>query len=153
MLYHCLEMASVSGANVSKVIQLFILLITLIAAILFAATRPRGHHSLMVKAYFQNAQGLSNNASVRLAGVEVGRVSSVRARPEMRERPAEVIMILKTLYSLSIPSDSVASLSQEGMPGKTFVEIDVHHANGVPLKNWGVLTTVENTKLPEAKAR
>jgi ABC-type transporter Mla subunit MlaD len=153
LLYHCHEMASVSGSTVSKGIQLSILLITLIAAILFAATRPRGHHSLMVKAYFQNAQGLSNNAPVRLAGVEVGRVSSVRARPEMRERPAEVIMILKTPYSLSIPSDSVVSLSQAGMPGKTFVDIDVRNAYGLPLKNWGVLTTVENTNSPEAKAR
>jgi len=146
-------MVSVSGSTVSKRLQLFILLITLIAAILFATTRPRGHHSLMVKAYFQNAQGLNSNDSVRLAGVEVGRVSSVRARPEMRERPAEVIMILKTPYSLSIPSDAIASLGQAGMPGKTFVQIDIHNANGLPLKNWGVLTTVEDTKIPEAKAQ
>jgi phospholipid/cholesterol/gamma-HCH transport system substrate-binding protein len=146
-------MASVSGSAVSKVIQLFILLITLIAAIVFAATRPRGHHSLMVKAYFQNAQGLTNHAPVRLAGVEIGRVSSVRARPEMRERPAEVIMILKTPYSLSIPSDAVASLSQAGLPGEPFVEIDVRKAYGPPLKNWGVLPTMEVTQIPEAKAR
>lgn len=153
MLYDCHEMASVSGSTVSKRLQLFILLITLIAAILFAATRPRGHHSLMVKAYFQNAQGLHSNAPVQLAGVEVGRVSSVRARPEMREHPAEVIMILKTPYSLSIPSDAEAYLSQAGLLGETFVEIDIRKAYGPPLKNWGVLTTVEDTKIPEAKAR
>lgn len=153
MLYHCHEMASVSGSTVSRRLQLFILLVTLIAAILFAATRPRGHHSLMVKAYFQNAQDLSNNAPVRLAGVEVGRVSSVRVRPEMREHPAEVIMILKTPYSLSIPTDAVVSLRQARAPGESFVEIDTRKAYGPPLKNWGVLTTVEDTKIPEAKAR
>jgi len=153
LLYHCHEMASVSGPTVSKRLQFFILLVTLIAAILFAATRPRGQHSLMVKAYFQNAQGLRSNAPVQLAGVEVGRVSSVRARPEMREHPAEVIMILKTPYSLPIPNDAVASLSQAGLPGGTVVEIDTRRAYGPPLRNWGVLTTVEDTKIPEAKAR
>ncbi|HET6843230.1 MAG TPA: MCE family protein [Candidatus Angelobacter sp.] len=146
-------MASVSGPTVSKRLQLFILLVTLVAAILFAATRPRGHHSLMVKAYFQNAQGLRSNAPVQLAGVDIGRVSSVRARPEMRERPAEVIMIVQTPYSLSIPNDAVAYLSQGGLPGGTVVEIDIRKAYGPPLKNWGVLTTVEDTKFPEAKAR
>jgi len=140
-------MASVSGPPLSKRLQLFILLVTLIAAILFAATRQRGHHSLMVKAYFQNAHGLRSNAPVQLAGVEVGRVSSVRARPEMREHPAEVIMILKTPYSLSIPSDAIASLSQAGLLGGTVVEIDIRKAYGPPLKNWGVLTTVEDRKM------
>jgi len=42
-------------------------------------------HTIEIKAYLQDANGLPAGAPVRLAGVDVGKVTSVRARPEMHE--------------------------------------------------------------------
>jgi ABC-type transporter Mla subunit MlaD len=61
---------------------------------------------------------------VRLAGLDVGKVNSVRARPDMPNHPAEVKMLLLTDYDLAIPDDSKISLPTAGILGETFVAID-----------------------------
>jgi ABC-type transporter Mla subunit MlaD len=123
----------------SRYLQIAILILTLVAAIWFAATRPRGHNRLLVKAHFEDVQGLRAGASVRLAGVDVGHVISVRARPESREYPAEVTMNLQTSYELKIPNDAVVSVDQAGVLGEPFVEINIKNAFGPPLENGGTL--------------
>jgi hypothetical protein len=100
-------------------------------ALLFVR-EPFGH-KLVVKAYFSNAMSLRNGAPVRLAGVDVGSVRSVRARPELKEAPAEVVMVLTPAYELKIPNDSTVSLATTGVLGSTYVEIDVAHASGAPI--------------------
>jgi phospholipid/cholesterol/gamma-HCH transport system substrate-binding protein len=96
-------------------------------------------HSLELRVYFQDANGLRAGAPVRLAGVEVGRITSVRARPEMQAAPAEIFMKLRTPYELSIPNDATVSLDTAGLLGETFAEINVAGASGSPVKNGGVL--------------
>lgn len=81
-------------------------LVALIAVLL--VKRPFAPE-LEMKAYFSNAMGLRIGAPVRLAGVDIGSVKTVRARPDLKEAPAEVVMIL-TSHDLRIPNDSVASL-------------------------------------------
>jgi ABC-type transporter Mla subunit MlaD len=98
-------------------------------------------HGSEVKAYFQNAQGLRAGAPVRLAGVDIGSVKSIRVRPELREHPAEVIMTLRTSYELRIPNDSVVALAQAGVLGETFPDIDIRNASGPPLQDGGELRT------------
>ena len=68
-----------------------------------------------------------------LAGVEIGSVKSVRARPEMKEAPAEVVTELTPSYELKIPNDSIASLATAGVLGETYVEIDAAHASCAPI--------------------
>jgi ABC-type transporter Mla subunit MlaD len=114
----------------------------LTAAIAFAVLTgyPRLFaHRIELRVYFQNANGLRAGAPVRLAGVEVGRITSVRARPEMQAAPAEVTMRLRTPYELSIPNDATVSLDTVGVLGETFAEINVMGASGVPVKNGGIL--------------
>src|SRR5580704_8580285 len=51
---------------------------------------PMGYvlgHKLELKTYFQYVAGLRDGAPVRLAGVDVGKVRSVRVRPEVRKAP------------------------------------------------------------------
>ncbi len=96
-------------------------------------------HTIELRVYFQNANGLRAGAPVRLAGVEVGRITSVRARPAMQAAPAEVLMKLQTPYELSIPNDSTVSLATAGVLGETFAEINVAGASGPPIKNGEVL--------------
>jgi phospholipid/cholesterol/gamma-HCH transport system substrate-binding protein len=107
-------------------------------AVLFGYPRLFAHR-IELRVYFQNANGLRAGARVRLAGVEVGTITSVRARPEMQPAPAEVTMRLRTPYELSIPNDSTVSLDTAGVLGETFAEINVLGASGAPVKNGGVL--------------
>ncbi len=114
--------------------------------LVFALARPvrPSMHDLEIKCYFRDAQGLRPGARVRLGGVDVGSVTGIRARPELRDHPAEVIMLLQTPYELKIPSDSVVSLETAGLLGEVFPEINVRDASGPPLPSGGVLATRES---------
>ncbi len=122
-----------------KVILVLIVVVAIAAIVLpFGYTKLSGHR-LELRAYFEDAGGLRAGAPVRLAGVDIGIVKSVRVRPEMREHPAEVIMVLNTPYDLKIPSDSMVTLSTTGVLGEPFPEIDVRAASGHPAQNGAVL--------------
>jgi ABC-type transporter Mla subunit MlaD len=97
--------------------------------LVIALSRPAQFH-LNTKCYFQNAQGLRAGAKVRLAGVEIGSVTSVRVRPQLKDYPAEVVMSLETPYELNIPNDSVVTLETAGVLGEVFPEIDTRGASG-----------------------
>jgi ABC-type transporter Mla subunit MlaD len=109
-------------------------------ALVIALAKPSQPH-LRVKCYFQDAQGLHAGARVLMAGVEVGTVTSVRVRTELRDNPAEVIMFLQTPYELKVPNDSVVALEAAGVLGEVFPEIDIRGASGPPLMPDGVLKT------------
>ena len=111
----------------------------ILAWILFARA-PLGHQ-LVVKAYFENGMGLRVGARVRLAGVDVGSVKSVRARPELKEAPVEVVMALNPPHELNLPKDSIAQLETLGVLGETFVDIDARRASGPPIGANDVLGT------------
>jgi len=119
-------------------------LAVLVAALL--VKKPFGHKTV-VKAYFINAMSLRAGAPVRLAGVDVGSVESVRARPELKEAPAEVVMVLTPSYEIKIPNDATASLETAGVFGETYVEIDARHAFGAPIGPNAVLQTVATPQL------
>ena len=104
-------------------------------------------HKIVVKTYFANAMGLRAGAPVRLAGIDIGSVRSVRVRPEMKETPAEVVLVLTPSYELSIPNDSTASVETAGVLGETYVDIDVGHASGPPILPNTVLRTVATPQM------
>ena len=104
-------------------------------------------HRLVVKAYFTNAMGLRAGAGVRLAGVDIGSVKSVRAHPELKEAPVEVVMVLSPTYELKIPNDSTVVLETAGVLGETFVEIDATSASGPPIGANAVLRAKPTVQL------
>ena len=110
--------------------------------VLVVALAKPNHHTLELKCYFKDAQGLRAGAKVRMAGVEIGTVTGIRVRPELRENPAEVSITLQTPYELKVPSDSVVRLRSAGSPGDVFAEIDMQNASGPPVANGGVLKTM-----------
>lgn len=109
------------------------------------ARKPFGHKTI-VRAYFSDAMNLRPGARVRLAGVDIGSVETVRARPELKEAPAEVVMVLSPSYDLKIPNDSTASLATAGILGETYVQIDVGRASGAPI---GTDTVLKTTGAPQ----
>jgi phospholipid/cholesterol/gamma-HCH transport system substrate-binding protein len=128
--------------SMRKRIWIGVAILILLAVIVSIPLARRSNQNLQAKAYFQNAQGLQVGARVRVAGVEVGKVTAIRVRPELRDNPAEVSMSLGTSYTLDIPRDSIAFLSTEGVLGPAFVDIDISKASGPPLQNGGVVKTV-----------
>jgi ABC-type transporter Mla subunit MlaD len=116
-----------------------------VVTLLFVVLRPLAH-KLVVKAYFTNA-GLRAGASVRLAGVDVGSVRTVRARPELKETPVEIVMVLNPQYDLNIPADSTVLLETAGVLGETFVEVDSAHASGPPIRANSVLKAQPTARL------
>lgn len=121
--------------------------VIILAAIAFLLTiGPFGHRTVL-KAYFADGMGLRAGAPVRLAGVDIGSVRSVRVRPELKSAPVEVIIVLTPSYKLAIPNDSIASLATAGILGETYVRIDTTSASGPPVAANGVLRTVPTTGL------
>jgi len=115
--------------------------VAVLAVILFILPRSSGH-KLKLTAHFNNAEGLRSGATVRLAGVEVGTVKSVRAFPEAKDAPVEVVMALNTPDDLKIPNDSTVSLTTAGVLGETFVEIDSRSASGPPIQSGATLKAI-----------
>lgn len=112
---------------------------TAVGLVLVLALAKPPVRPIELKCYFQDAQGLRPGARVRLAGVDVGSVTSVRVRPEMRDHPAEVVMTLETPYELKVPDDAVVSLETVGVMGEVFAQINVQDAHGPPLRAGAVL--------------
>lgn len=92
--------------------------------------REASIHRLKIKTYVSSAQTLKRGTPVWVDGVHVGSVTSVRLRPEVSGRPVEVVMQIETPYELTIPSDSVAKLSAQGVLGPTVIDIDTRSASG-----------------------
>ena len=115
-----------------KSLGLIVMIGVVVLAILFVPLRPMGHR-LVVKAYFTNAMGLRAGAPVRFAGVDLGSVKSVRAKPEVKNSPVEVVVVLNPPYELKIPNDSTVLLETAGILGETFVDIDAASATGPPI--------------------
>lgn len=124
-----------------KFFTVFAVIATSIVAVLFLVPRPN-HHRITVTSYFSNVAGLHELAPVRIAGVTVGIVKSIRVQTEIKPTPVEVIMALDTPYEIKIPNDSVASLETEGVLGQTFVDIETASASGPPIGNNAVLRSV-----------
>ena len=91
-------------------------------------------HNLVVNAYFKDGMGLREGAKVRLAGIDIGTVKTIRLRPEAKEAPVEVVMVLAPAYELKIPNDSTASLATAGLLGEAYVQVDASRASGVITK-------------------
>jgi len=129
----------------------YLIAVTIILGALAAGVfslSSRKEYGLEVRSYFADAKGLEAGAPVRLAGVNVGTVKSVRARPELKDHPAEVILSLRTEYLLSIPADSTVSLASAGLLGPAFVDIDVRNASGPPVGQQGILKSVPSSNPP-----
>ena len=86
-------------------------------------------------------------APVRLAGVDLGTVRSIRVRPELKETPVEVAMVLNVSDELRVPSDATVLLETAGVLGRTYIDIDARSASGPPIRANGVLRAQPTVQL------
>ena len=108
--------------------------------------------------FLPEVSGLVTGAPVRVDGVEVGNVESIRMTPRKpgqpmdRNRNIEVKMRIDRRYQDSILTDSTASLVTEGLLGNRYVNI-TRGFTGVPLKEGGELKGVEEKAIKEVVER
>ena len=82
--------------------------------------------------YVDNAGGLRSGAPVRLQGVDIGNVDSIRVVPNHGITPVEVRMKvgMKGDVASFIKKDTTVQMSTAGVLGETFVDLDSTQAKG-----------------------
>src|SRR5215831_12445700 len=111
-----------------------------------------------LKTYLPEVSGLANGARVRLDGVEVGNVESIKLLPRTtgkgvdRNKNIEVVMRLDRRYQPDILTDSVASLRTEGLLGNRYVTI-TRGFTGRPIPDNDVIQGTEEKAMAEVVER
>jgi ABC-type transporter Mla subunit MlaD len=118
---------------------LVLMIVVGVAAIGSLFINPLRYSRQDIKSCFDDVGGLRAGATVRIAGVDVGTVRSVRANPQNKNCPAEVEMALATNYEIRIPKDAIAETNTAGVLGEVYVNIDTTQASGEPIENYGYL--------------
>jgi phospholipid/cholesterol/gamma-HCH transport system substrate-binding protein len=119
-------------------------LAALAALIYFPYTiRHNSADATHLKTFLRDGRGLENNAEVRIAGIRVGRVMSVRVRPELQQTPIEVEMIIEPGYRMMVPADAKVRLGRAGALGQTVVDIDVQFAKGSAAHSGDTLQSLD----------
>jgi phospholipid/cholesterol/gamma-HCH transport system substrate-binding protein len=93
-----------------------------------------------VHAEFTEVGGLVEGATVRLAGVQIGRVSGVNLPPQPGGK-VRVDMTIARRYGDRVRKDSVARIETQGLLGDRIVEITVGTAQAPPVQAGEVLAS------------
>lgn len=83
---------------------------------------------------FDSAAGLDQNASVRVAGVEVGRVKTIK----LKDNKAQVVLEIKKDFKIG--KDFAALLTTKGLLGEKYIELIPGSPTAPPLEEGGVIT-------------
>jgi phospholipid/cholesterol/gamma-HCH transport system substrate-binding protein len=95
---------------------------------------------ITIHADFTEVGGLVEGATVRLAGVQIGRVSAVRLPPHPGGK-VRVDLTIARQYSDRVRKDSVARIETQGLLGDRIVEITVGTAAAPAVKPEDVLAS------------
>jgi phospholipid/cholesterol/gamma-HCH transport system substrate-binding protein len=104
---------------------------------------------ITLRCYFKNAQGLKDGAPVTLEGVTIGNVKRIRVVASRNPNPVEVVMELAGEFQSGLHTDSTAVITQAGVLGDSFVDIDSTHASGPTPANGTELTAAGSPTLQD----
>jgi len=99
-----------------------------------------------VTANFDNIGGLKTKAPVTMAGVEVGRVTSIVYDPESFR--ARVGLDIQTTYTGKIPEDTFAKILTAGLLGEQYIGLDPGGAED-PLKEGSEIMITQSALVLE----
>ncbi|HEX8763653.1 MAG TPA: MlaD family protein [Candidatus Acidoferrum sp.] len=111
-----------------------------------------------LKTYLPEVSDLANGATVRVDGVEVGNVESIRFLPRSsgkttdRNKNIEVVMRVDRRFQSDILTDSMASLRTQGLLGNRYVTI-TRGMTGTPIPDGGVIPGTEEKAMTEVVER
>jgi phospholipid/cholesterol/gamma-HCH transport system substrate-binding protein len=104
---------------------------------------------ITLRSYFDNAGGLHEGAPVRLAGVDIGNVTSMRIVAGKPTTPVEILMKVNLKYRFNLRKDSITLLSTAGVLGETFVDIDSSAAKGPEVTDGDTLAAREQPDIQD----
>ena len=99
-----------------------------------------------IKVIFAASEGLEKNASVRYAGIRIGRVSDMRVVPELG---GKVELTLSVYEEAVIKEDVKVSIKTPGLVGKKYVSMDGGSPDAKPLKAGAVLDGESSLKIED----
>jgi phospholipid/cholesterol/gamma-HCH transport system substrate-binding protein len=103
----------------------------------------------VLNASFDNISGLVVGAPVRLAGIDIGIVQSIRFDRDLKIKKVRVALGIQGKYLERIRGDSVARLTSKGLLGDMLINISVGSSNFPPLKSGDTLTSQESEELAQ----
>lgn len=99
--------------------------ITILVVLVFLITGRGGlfTKTAQIRTYVDDSSALKVGQPVRLNGIEVGNVKSVGLSGQGGGRTIEIVMSIRREYVPSIPTDSKAAISPEGVFGDKYINI------------------------------
>ena len=126
---------------------LLIALVAFLGMIYMLGARARLFESrFTIHAEFTEVGGLADGATVRLAGVQIGRVSGVNLPPQPGGK-VRIDMSIAKQFADRIRKDSVARIDTQGLLGDKIVEITVGTPNASPVRPGEVLMARDPTDI------
>lgn len=100
--------------------------------------------SYRIKTYFNYAEGVKQDAIVKLAGIEVGRVEKIQFQytPETK---VEMVMALSD--KAKIHEDSIAFIATSGMIGDAYVGLTPGSADKPYIKKGGIIASEDPVEM------
>lgn len=93
--------------------------------------------TFLLKARFSNAQGLTRGNNVRLSGIQIGTVRSVKI---INDSTVEVVMRIEESMRSNIKTNAVASIGTEGFIGNKLVNIFPGKEPALPVSENDIIT-------------
>ncbi|MDI9407895.1 MAG: outer membrane lipid asymmetry maintenance protein MlaD [Candidatus Pacebacteria bacterium] len=107
-----------------------LLVAVLFAFYTFSTTNSTSRNSYSLLAQFQSVQGVGIGTAVKISGIKVGTVRSVKLDPT-----SFLAMVELTINDeVKIPDDSIVTIGSEGLLGGNYIRLLVGGSDGV-LKN------------------
>jgi phospholipid/cholesterol/gamma-HCH transport system substrate-binding protein len=125
---------------------------TVLAVLIFLMTGSGGFLTpkITVVSFFDNAEGVRAGAPVTLQGVPIGNVVAIEVVPNHGLTPVRVSMRVLKKVAQGIPNDSTAALTQAGVLGETFVDIDSTQAKSkTPVQDGAELKIHDNPSISD----
>jgi phospholipid/cholesterol/gamma-HCH transport system substrate-binding protein len=121
--------------------------ILVVAVFLIGRSQTLFAHRMHLSTEFADTSGLVVGAPVRLAGVDVGVVQTIRFSDDPGNRLVRVTLAVDRRYADRMRADSIARLSSKGLLGDVLIDITVGSAEEPPLADGARLRAQESEGL------
>ena len=98
-----------------------------------------GNNTYTVYGRFESVTGLTEGASVEMAGVQIGQVSSI----SLDKKRQVAVVTMKIKNDIELTDDVIASLKIAGLIGDKFIKL-TPGGSDILLKDGGIITETES---------